>query len=198
MRHDLIHIINPYISQLSKLHVSIVDVIRIALDSYAQFQRNHLIRSQSSIDTSKENYMPSIWMGIDSAIRNYNPNRGTKFTTYLHDQIRFKLLDNFNKQIEEEKSNRIELQSYSLPSPYQNTIERLLDRNDTMDEFGKYLWMRNEPQLFMLLPLITLGYSNREMARFMMRDEKTIRNWMKRIYSLTLDFNNSKHTGETK
>jgi len=185
-------------TQCKALGITVEDITHIARNAYDAFYSKH-VRPQlaySSINYGLGDFVPFVWQGMKEAFITYCPCKGMKFTSHLYSRVTYRLLDAWRDLFSLFPKHEDVVMADVFPTN-RDVLEEA-SRNDGMDEFGKYLWMRNEPQLFMLLPLTTLGYSNREMAQFMMKDEKTIRKWMRKLDSYAHDFNTTLRTHLSK
>ena len=191
--HDLAKLFS---SKMKSVNTTVNDVTRISLSAYRNFyekcvQSQPLVKKLIGEQPEHDYFASAIYQGMKEAFDLYDARRGTKFTTYLYATVTHSLLDERRELLKKDEINSYKFtprQSVDITEIAENEVfTKIPDvfeeicRKDALDELSQYLFCKNEIELFMLLPLHILGYSGREMAKFMMRDEKTIRKWKEKL-----------------
>jgi DNA-directed RNA polymerase specialized sigma24 family protein len=167
-----------YREQLEDLHVTGDDVARISVDAYMTYCK----RAKTFVE---EDDLSCIIEGIEKAFANYDSTKKTRFTTYLHSCVQGSVKDYLRSCARAARRNR---KALYLVHPESFPLHQYIEERDFCDIFGKILWRRNRMELLVLFLLLELGYTNSEISRFMMKDEKQIRRWRKALADIANEF----------
>lgn len=189
MSLDSILIGQAYKQQLENLHITGNDVVGISKDAFGTFCRKCLrsYDKASGRTVNRDYFESAMMMGIEKAFDKYDPSKRTKFTTYLYSCVQGRLKDYWRSHKREIRRNR---KALYLIHPESFPLHQLIEVRDFCDTFGKILWIRNRPELFVMFQLLKLEYTNSEIAKFMMKDEKQIRRWKLQLMEMSKDFSN--------
>jgi hypothetical protein len=159
-----------YGERFSAMDINENDVVHTAMAACRNFHKPNV----------RIDFETAILQGIQKAFTDYDPSKQSKFTTYLYTCMYGRLLNHLKSEIRQVKrANKAKYFHSEYPSIYDK-----LEMDDMYDVLGRILWEQHRPDLFMMLPLIRLGYSNYDIGRFMMKDEKQIRRFWKKLIDI--------------